>query len=121
MRLQNGKTAVLKAKATFTNGWKEPLVARVTGLPEGVFAAEVPVPEKGGDFDIVLQAASNAPESTSPALVSLWTKATPPALTGVAYPLRADLKRGNSQSDFARDVWVTVSPTPAPPPAPAKK
>ncbi len=121
VRLENGKTAVLKAKATFANGWKEPLVARVTGLPEGVFAAEVPIPEKGGDFDILLQAASNAAESTSPALVSLWTKATPPVMTGIAYPLRADLKRGNSQSDFARDVWVTVGPTPAVPPVPAKK
>ncbi len=121
VRIENGKTSVLKAKATFANGWKEPLVARVTGLPEGVFAAEVPVPEKGGDFDILLQAASNATESTSPALVSLWTKATPPVMTGIAYPLRGDLKRGNSQSDFARDVWVTVGPVPATPPVPAKK
>lgn len=120
IRVETGKTAVLKAKATFVNGWKESLVARVAGLPDGVFAAEVAVPEKGGDFDITLLAAANAPASTSAAWVSVWTKATPPVLVGTAYPLRADLRRGNSQSDFARDLWVTVGP-PVAVPAPAEK
>lgn len=121
VRVETGKTAVLKTKATFVNGWKEPLVARVAGLPDGVFAAEVAVPEKGGDFDITLLAAANAPASTSAAWVSVWTKATPPVLVGTAYPLRADLRRGNSQSDFARDVWVTVGPPVAVPTPAAKK
>lgn len=121
VRLDTGKTAVLKAKATFVNGWKEPLVARVSGLPDGVVAAEVAVPEKGGDFDITLMAAANAPASTSAAWVSVWTKAVPPVLVGTAYPLRGELRRGNSQSDFARDLWVTVGPPGAAPAPEAKK
>ena len=121
VRLENGKTLVLKAKATFLNGWKEPLVMRLAGLPEGVFAAEVAVPEKGGDFDITLQAASNAPAATAVAWASIWTKATPPVLLGALYPLRAELRRGVSQSDFARDLWVTVGPPVAAPAAPPAK
>jgi hypothetical protein len=121
VRLETGKTLVLKAKATFLNGWKEPLVLRLAGLPEGVFAPEVAVPEKGGDFDITLHAASNAPAATSSAWASVWTKATPPALRGAAYPLRGELRRGTSQSDFARDLWVTVGPPLAPPAAPPAK
>lgn len=122
LRIDAGKTLAVKAKATFTNGWKEPLVVRLAGLPEGVFAPEVAVPEKGGDFEISLQAAANAPAATGAASVSVWTKATPPTMLGVAFPLRSELRRGVSQSDFARDLWITVAPpgTP-PPPAPAKK
>jgi hypothetical protein len=122
LRIDAGKTVNLKAKATFSNGWKEPLVLRLAGLPEGVFAAEVAVPEKGGDFDIPLQAAANAASATSLVSASVWTKATPPTLLGAAYPLRGELRRGVSQSDFARDLWVTVGPpVAAPATAPAKK
>ena len=112
---------MLKAKATFSNGWKEPLVLRLAGLPEGVFAPEVAVPEKGGDFDITLHAASNAPAATAVAWAAIWTNATPPALQGAVYPLRGELRRGTSQSDFARDLWVTVGPPLAAPAAPPAK
>jgi hypothetical protein len=122
VRIETGKTLVLKAKATFSNGWKEPLVLRLAGLPEGVYAPETAVPEKGGDFDITLQAASNAPAATAAIRASVWTKAAPPVWTGAAYPLRGELRRGASQSDFARDIWVTVGPpSAAPAAAPAKK
>jgi hypothetical protein len=122
VRIDAGKTLNLKAKATFSNGWKEPLVLRLAGLPEGVFAPEVVVPEKGGDFDIPLQAAANAASATSVVSASVWTKATPPNLFGTAYPLRGELRRGVSQSDFARDIWVTVGPPlAAPATAPPKK
>ena len=121
VRLETGKTLVLKARATFLNGWKEPLVLRFAGLPEGVFAPEIAVPEKGGEFDIPLQAASNAPAATAAAWASVWTKATPPVAMGVAYPLRGEMRRGLSQSDFARDLWVTVGPPLAAPAAPPTK
>lgn len=123
LRIDAGKTLAVKAKATFTNGWKEPLIVRLAGLPEGVFAPEAAVPEKGGDFEIPLQAAANAPAATVAVSASVWTKATPPTLLGIAFPLRAELRRGVSQSDFARDLWLTVAPpgTPPPPAAPAKK
>lgn len=121
VRIEAGKTLILKAKATFANGWKEPLVARVSGLLEGVFAADVPVPEKGGDFDIPVVAALNASPATAQAKLSAWTKATPPTFTGTFYSLRGETKRGDSNSDFARDLWITVTPAGAPPAAAPEK
>ena len=121
VRVDAGKTLALKLKSTFTNNWKEPLIVRVSGLPEGVFAPEVAVPEKGGDFEVTLHSASNAPSATAHASLSVWTKATPPVFVGMAYSLRADLKRWDSASDIARDLWVTVGPTAATPPPATKK
>jgi len=122
VRVDTGKTLALKLKAAFANDWKEPLVLRVGGLPEGVFAPEVAVPVKGGDFEVTLHSASNAPSATAQASLSVWTKATPPVFVGLAYSLRPNLKRGDSASDSARDLWVTVGPAvAAPPPAPDKK
>jgi len=121
VRVDAGKTLVLKLKSTFTNNWKEPLMVRVSGLPEGVFAPEVVVPEKGGDFEVTLHSASNAPSATAQVSLSVWTKATPPVFVGMTYSLRADLKRGDSASDIARDLWVTVGPPPAIPPPATKK
>lgn len=110
VRMEYGKTAALKVKVVLANGWKEALVARVHGLPDGVFAAEVPVPEKGGEFDVVLSAASNASQGTAPAFVSVWTKTSPPAVAFAQYPVRADTMRGNSDTDFSREIWVSVGP-----------
>jgi hypothetical protein len=117
VRVEAGKTLSLKAKATLSNGWNTPLLLRASGLPEGVYAAEVPVPEKGGEFEIPLLTASNAPIGTAQIYFSAWTKATPPTFVGVAYPLRGELKRGDSISDAARDLWLTVA-APGTPPAP---
>lgn len=108
VRVEAGKTLILKAKATVTNGWNTPLLVRVSGLPEGVYAAEVPVPEKGGEFEIPFTTASNAPVGTTQILFSVWTKASPPTFVSTAYPLRGESKRGDSLSDMARDVWLTV-------------
>jgi hypothetical protein len=110
VRLEYGKTATLKVKVALANGWKEALVARVHGLPQGVFAAETPVPEKGGEFDVVLSAASNASQETAPAFVSVWTKTSPPSVTFAQYPVRGDTMRGNSDTDFRREIWVSVGP-----------
>ena len=110
VRLEFGKTAVIKAKVVVGNGWKEPLVARVQGLPEGVFASEVQVPEKGGEFDVVLSAASNATQGTAPAVVCVWTKASPATVAIAHYPVRGDSMRGSSDTDFGREIWVTVGP-----------
>jgi hypothetical protein len=108
--LEYGKTATLKAKVALANGWKEPLVARIQGLPEGVFAGDVPVPEKGGEFDVVLNAAVNATPGTAPAVLSVWTKASPPTVVSAQYPVRGDTMRGSSDTDFRREIWVTVGP-----------
>jgi hypothetical protein len=110
VRLEYGKSATIKAKVALANGWKEPLVARIQGLPDGVFAAEVPVPEKGGEFDLVLNAAVNGTPGTSPAVVSIWTKGSTATVAQAQYPVRGDAMRGSSDTDFRREIWVTVGP-----------
>jgi hypothetical protein len=122
LRVEVGKTTNLKAKVVLSDGWKEPLVARLHGLPAGVHAAEVAVSDKGGDVDFTLRAAANAPAASSAVRVELWTKADPPSFLSAAYSVRADLRRGHSSSDFATDVWISVVlPGTPPPPAPTKK
>lgn len=113
VHIELGKTLVLKGKATFIGGWKEPLTVRLNGLPEGVFATAVTVPEKGGDFEVTLQAAANAPSGTTAAVVSVWTAGASPIFREVVYSLHGELRRGHSQSDFGRELWVSVGPPPA--------
>lgn len=121
LRVEPGKSVSIKAKVTVPSGWKTPLVLKVNGLPDGVSAAEVTVPEKGGDVDIPIQAAVNAPLSTAAAWVSLWTRSEKPLWIGAAYPTRGDTRRGHSSTDFGRDIWVTAGPAlPPEPPAKAK-
>jgi hypothetical protein len=121
LRVEPGKSVILKAKVTLSGGWKEPLMLRVNGLPDGVAAAEVAVPEKGGDVDIKIEAAVNAPLSTAAAWVSVWSKGEKPRWMGAAYPVRADAKRGQTATDFGREVWVTAGPALPPEPPPKKK
>lgn len=122
VRVEVGKTSKITAKVALLDGWKEPLVGRIHGLPAGVYAAESAVPEKGGDVEFVLYAAANAPVGSSAATISVWTKADPPEFVSASYSVRADLRRGHSQSDFATDLWVSVvAPGTPPPPAPPKK
>lgn len=121
LRVEPGKSVTLKAKVTLSGGWKEPLVLRVNGLPDGVAAPEVAVPEKGGDVDIKVEAALNAPLSTAAAWVSVWSKGETPRWIGAAYPVRADTKRGQTSTDFSRELWVTAGPALPPEPPPKKK
>jgi hypothetical protein len=122
VRVEVGKTTTVKAKVTLSGGWTEPLMARILGTPEGVYSPEVTVPEKGGEIELSLHAAANAPAGSAPAGVSLWTKASPPTFVSATFPVRGELRRGHSQSDFAKDFWISVvAPGTPPPPAPVKK
>jgi hypothetical protein len=105
-----GKSVALKVKVTLTGGWREPLVVRVGGLPEGVFAPEVAVPEKGGEVEVSLQAAENAAAGTALAHVSVWTRSAPLRMVGAQFALRGELQRGHSDSDVSRELWVSVGP-----------
>lgn len=112
VRVPAGQTGAQKVKVTLGGGWKEPVVLRVGGLPEGVSAAEVGVPEKGGEVEVTLQAAENAPISTTLAHVSIWTKNAPFRFIPAQFALRGDLQRGASDSDWASEFWVSVVPKP---------
>lgn len=106
--LEAGKTASLKATVKLLNSFKGPLIARVANLPSGVSAAEVTVPEKGGEVEIKLQAATNAMKSGQALQIEIWTKDAPILSKPAAAPLRGENKRGTSQLDDTTQLWLTV-------------
>lgn len=106
--LAAGKTVSVKATVKLLNGFKEPLVTRVANLPAGVFAADVSVPEKGGEVEIKLQAAANAAPSGQPISISIWTKAEAAVMQTAKGPLRGESLRGTSLLDSSSQIWLTV-------------
>lgn len=103
-----GKTVSVKATVKLLNGFKEPLVARVANLPAGVHAAEVVVPEKGGEVEIKLQAAANASLANQAIQIGVWTKSDPANVKYAKGPLRGENRRGSSLLDDASLIWLTV-------------
>ena len=108
LSLERGKTASLKVGIKLLNGFKEALVLRAAGLPPGVHAAEVAVPEKGGDVEIQFQAAANAPGGVQAVTLAAWTRTEPARQYPAEYPLRGENGRGTSLLDRAQAVWLTV-------------
>lgn len=108
LHLELGKTLKIKLNVRLLDGFKESLVARVSGLPAGVHAADAPVPAKGGDVEITLQAAANAPETTLPVTFQVWTTGEAPRQITADYPLRSADVRGTSLRDRASWLWLQV-------------
>ncbi len=106
--LEAGKTVGVKINVKPLLGFKGPLVARVSGLPAGVHAADVAVPVKGGDIEIKLQAASNAPAATQPITFQVWTTAEPATQVTADYPLHGEEVRGTTLKDRASWLWLRV-------------
>ena len=106
--LAPGKSAVLKVNVKPLNGYKQAMVLRVSGLPAGVSAAEMPVPEKGGDVEVKLLAATNAEPSQSPLLFQAWTTQEPLTVITADYPLRSEDVRGTTLRDRNSVVWLLV-------------
>jgi len=106
--LERGKSLAVKVSVKRTNGFKEALVVRAAGLPPGVQAGEVLVPEKGGDVEVKFQAAGNAAAGGAPVWLQVWTQGeTPQAATALA-PLRGDDRRGSSLLDHTQALWLQV-------------
>lgn len=108
--LAAGKTISVKATVKMLNGFKEPLVTRVANLPPGVHAAEVLVPEKGGEVEIKLQAAANAASCCQAISITVWTKAEAALMQSAKGPLRGESLRGTSLIDSSSQIWLTVKP-----------
>ena len=108
LALSPGKSVSLKATVKLLNGFKEPLTARVSGLPAGVHAPEVAVPEKGGEMELKLHAAANAPAGGAFVTVQLWTRGESARAISAAVPLRGDNKRGSSLLDDTDALWLQV-------------
>lgn len=110
--LAAGKTVSLKANFKFRNGFKGPLAVRLGNLPTGVFCPETPVPEKGGDVELKIQAAANAAAASQPINVTIWDKSDPPKFQRVEGPLRGEALRGTSLRDSGPTIWLTVKAGP---------
>jgi hypothetical protein len=108
LTVEAGKTVSVKATVKLLNGFKEPLILRLAGLPAGVQAAEVAVPEKGGEVEIKLIAAADATAAQAPIRVTLWTKAEPASFRVATYSLRGEGVRGTALVDNADTLWLTV-------------
>ncbi|QIF00262.1 hypothetical protein [Roseimicrobium sp. ORNL1] len=106
--LTAGKTVSLKATFKFRNGFKGPLAVRLGNLPIGVFCPETPVPEKGGEVELKIQAAANAAAANQPINVTIWDKSDPPKFQRVEGPLRGEALRGTSLRDSGPTIWLTV-------------
>jgi hypothetical protein len=108
LAVERGKSIPLKLTVKRLNGHKEPLVVRVAGLPPGVHAPEVAVPDKSGEVEIKLQAAANAPTGGSLIQVQLWTAGDSPQVQSALAPLRGENRRGTSLLDHANTLWLQV-------------
>ncbi len=106
--IEAGKTVSVKATVKPVKGSKEAYVLRLSNLPAGVFADAVEVPEKGGEVELKLQAATNAPPANQPLRIELWTKAAPFTSKPASGALRGENKRGTSLLDETSEVWLTV-------------
>lgn len=106
--LAPGKSVTVKAAVKLLNGFMEPLVARVSGLPPGVHAPEVAVPEKGGEVELKLHAAANAQAGGGFIQVQVWTAGENARATSATAPLRGDDKRGSSLLDETDALWLQV-------------
>lgn len=110
LMLEPGKTTSIKVTVKLRGGFKEPLVVRAANLPPGVHAADAVVPEKGGDVELKLQAASNAPAGGQAVAVSVWTQSDPSRMQPATIDLRGENRRGTSLLDTTRHIWVQVKP-----------
>ncbi|TDU63104.1 hypothetical protein EI77_04526 [Prosthecobacter fusiformis] len=106
--LECGKTLGVKMNVKMLNGFKEPLIARASGLPAGVHAPDVEVPVKGGEVVLKLVAASNATPATQPITFQVWTTKEPASQITADYPLMSEDMRGTTLKDRTSWFWLIV-------------
>lgn len=108
LKVVRGKKLELKASVKLLDGWTEPLVARVTGLPPSLTVKEVAVPAKGGEVTLVIEPPAEHPPGTHPFRVTVGKADGSQACTAT-HELRGDTRRGTSQSDRDATLWLTVT------------
>ena len=108
LKVVRGKKLEFKVNVKLLDGWKEPLVARVTGLPATLPVKEVPVPTKGGDVTVVIEPPAEAVPGTQPFSVVVATADGKRTQTAT-FDLRGENRRGTSQSDRDETLWLTVT------------
>lgn len=108
LKVVRGKKLELKVNVKLLDGWKEPLLVRVLGLPAPLSVKEVSVPEKGGDVTVAIEPAGDVVPGTHPFALVITTRDG--AQSKVAtFDLRGENRRGTSQSDRDETLWLTVT------------
>ena len=99
-------------------GYTNELVANLKDLPEGITALSTNVPDKGGDVNLQLIVATNAPAFAGPIRLTLTDSTTTKERT-VAFPLTSRTEDNGVPGgytdlliDTIEHLWLTVRPKP---------
>jgi hypothetical protein len=118
VKLDAGKTAEWKVTVSPVHGYARKLVLTAQGLPAGVSAPEVAVPEKGGEVVLVLQATAEAAASGCPVMLKLREieggREIPVQHILVSTAENNGVPQGFSQLllNETEQLWLTVVPQP---------
>jgi len=116
-----GESTSVKLTVKRLNGHKIPLVARVSGLPAGVSAPDVPIGEKDAGVEIKLITTKDTPQGNHRVSFALHESAPTTGdetaavkqsenIFPTSIPLRGELLRGTSLLDEVDGLWLTVKP-----------
>jgi hypothetical protein len=123
-KVEAGKSVEIKATVSPAHGFKMKLKLAVLGLPAGVTATEVDVPEAGGEVTVTVAAEASAAAAGTPIRLVLreieggrehpvvYSMATTGENNGVPQGYQQLLINSTDQ------LWLTVAPPPPPAPAP---
>jgi len=125
VKLEAGKSAEVKVTVKPVHGFQKKLNLAAKNLPAGVSAAEVEVPDKGGETKLVLAAESSAARAALP-----FSLVVREVLGGAEHPVSYSLASGGEDNGVPQgyprllinttdQLWLTVLPAPPPPAAPA--
>ena len=116
--LERGRTNEIKVAVERRHGFKAPLSLLAEGLPAGVSAAAVEVPEKGGETVLKLVTAPDAPAGSVPIRIRV-TETSGGRVHGVVQDLISTGENNGVPQGFRKlvrerieDLWLTVPPLP---------
>lgn len=118
VKLDAGKTVEWKVTVSPVHGYARKLVLTAQGLPAGVSAPEVAVPEKGGEVVLVLQATAEAAAASGPVGLLLREveggRGIPVRHILVSTAENNGVPQGFSQLliNETEQLWLTVVPRP---------
>lgn len=125
LTLEPGKTNDLKVRVTRQRGFSAKLTLTATGLPEGVSAGVVEVPDKGGEVTLPVAASDGAAPFRGPIRVVATEAESGAVHPAVAQLVSTTMVNGVPNGyhtlviDSTEDIWLTVLP-PAAQPAPGE-
>ena len=116
--IEAGKTNEIKTTITRLNGFQSKLTLSVQGLPEGLAAEPIDVPEKGGEVVLKLVAAADAKVFSGVVRIAVTEPETGLAHRVVSELISSSVDNGVPQGfkrlaiETTDQLWLTVLPTP---------